>query len=156
MSYHIRKILQFVRPYWKQAAIALVLLSSLVIADLSIPRLIEQIIDVGIKQNDTSVVVRTALLMLGISLLSTLIAVGNNIFSVRVGESVARDMREATFLKIQDFSYGNLDHFSTGKLMVRLTSDISAVKSLVQVSLRIGTRAPLLMLGSLVLMFITS
>ncbi len=153
---HIRKILHFVKPYWKYATLALVLLSSLVIMDLAIPRLIEEIIDVGIKQNNMNIVVQTSLIMLGLSLLSMAIAVGNNIFSVRVGESVARDMREATFLKIQDFSYGNLDHFSTGKLMVRLTSDINAVKSLVQVSLRIGTRAPLLMVGSLILMFITS
>jgi ATP-binding cassette subfamily B multidrug efflux pump len=154
--YHIRKILQFVKPYWKTATLALVLLSSLVIADLSIPRLIERIIDQGVKQNNLSVVIQTSLLMLGISLISMAIAVGNNIFSVRVGESVARDMREATFLKIQEFSYGNLDHFTTGKLMVRLTSDINFVKSLVQISLRIGTRAPLLMMGSLILMFITS
>ena len=135
---------------------ALVMLTSLVFMDLAIPRLIEEIIDVGIKQNNMAVVVQTSLLMLGISLLSTVIAVGNNIFSVRVGESVARDMREAEFLKIQDFSFGNLDQFTTGRLMVRLTSDINAVKSLVQISLRIGTRAPLLMIGSLILMFSTS
>jgi len=154
--YPIRKILHFVKPYWKLAVLALVMLTSLVFMDLAIPRLIEEIIDVGIKQNNMAVVVQTSLLMLGISLLSTVIAVGNNIFSVRVGESVARDMREAEFLKIQDFSFGNLDQFTTGRLMVRLTSDINAVKSLVQISLRIGTRAPLLMIGSLILMFSTS
>ncbi|TLN03822.1 ABC transporter ATP-binding protein, partial [bacterium] len=58
-------------------------------------------------------------------------------------------------VKIQQLSYGDLDRFSTGKLMVRLTSDASAVQRLVQVSLRIGTRAPLLGIGSLILMFIT-
>ena len=153
---HIRKLLQFIKPYWKTALLALFLLTSLVFMDLAIPRLIQRIIDQGIKQNNLSIVVQTALLMLGISALSTIIAVGNNIFSVRVGESVARDLREAIFIKIQNFSYGNLDQFTTGKLMVRLTSDTSAVKSLVQISLRIGTRAPLLMIGSLILMFNTS
>jgi ATP-binding cassette subfamily B protein len=103
-----------------------------------------------------TVVLQTSLLMLGISATSTLVAVGNNLSSVRVGESTARDLREAIFLKIQDFSYGNLDHFTTGNLMVRLTSDASAVQRLVQISLRIGTRAPLLMVGSLILMFATS
>ena len=75
---------------------------------------------------------------------------------MQTGESVARDLREATFLKIQSFSYGNLDRFTTGKLLVRLTSDASAVQRLAQVSLRIGTRAPLLMIGSLILMFNTN
>ena len=152
----IRKILYFVKPYWKLAVLALVLLTSLVFLDLAIPRLIQRIIDQGIKENNLPVVINTALLMLGISLVSTLIAIGNNIFSVRVGESVARDLREAVFLKIQQFSYSNLDNFSTGKLMVRLTSDTSALQRLVQISLRIGTRAPLLIIGSLVLMINTS
>ena len=67
-----------------------------------------------------------------------------------------RDLREAIFLKIQSFSFGNLDRQRTGQLMVRLTSDSSNVQRLVQVSLRIGTRAPLLMIGSFILMVTTS
>lgn len=152
----IQRILHFVKPYWKLAVLALGLLTALVFMDLAIPRLIQRIIDQGIKTKNLSVVINTSILMLGISLLSTIFAVGNNIFSVRVGESVARDLREAVFLKIQEFSYSNLDNFSTGKLMVRLTSDASAVQRLVQVSLRIGTRAPLLIIGSLILMINTS
>jgi ATP-binding cassette subfamily B multidrug efflux pump len=150
------RVLAFVRPYWKGSVLALVLLTTLVFLDLSIPRLIERIIDEGIARHDQSVVVQTALLMLGISVLSTLIAVGNNYFSVQVGEGVARDLRNALFDRIQAFSYGNLDRLQTGQLMVRLTSDTSAVQRLVQISLRIGTRAPLLMVGSLILMISTS
>jgi ATP-binding cassette, subfamily B, multidrug efflux pump len=153
---HIRRIFRLVKPYWKLATLALVLLTSLVFMDLAIPRLIQEIIDNGIKQNNLTVVIQTSLLMIGISILSTIIAVGNNITSVRVSESVGRDLREKIFIKIQSFSYGNLDHFTTGKLMVRLTSDASAVQRIVQISLRIGTRAPLLMIGSLILMFNTS
>lgn len=152
----IRRVLSFVRPYWKWATIALVLLTSLVFMDLAIPRLIQRIIDQGIKAQNLQVVISTSLLMLGISLLSTLIALGNNTFSVRVGESVARDIREAVFLKVQQFSFSNLDTFSTGKLMVRMTSDAGAIQRWVQISLRIGTRAPLLIVGSLILMVNTS
>jgi len=152
----ILRILHFVKPYKKLAVLALVLLTSLVFMDLAIPRLIQRIIDQGIKGKNLSVVIHTSILMLVISLLSAIIAIGNNNFSVRVGESVARDLREAVFLKIQHFSYSNLDNFSTGKLMVRLTSDASAVQRLVQISLRIGTRAPLLIIGSLILMIETS
>lgn len=153
---NIQKLFHFIKPYRKSAIIALVLLSSLVFMDLAIPRLIQQIIDQGIKQKNMSVVLQTSLLMLGISLVSTLIAVGNNHYSIFVGESVTRDIREAIFLKIQSFSYGDLDRFTTGKLMVRLTSDTSAIQRLVQISLRIGTRAPLLMIGSIILMVKTS
>ena len=153
---HIFRLSSFVRPYWKRAVLALVLLSSLVVMDLSIPRLIQRIIDQGISLNDMTVVATTAALMIFLSLLSAVIAIGNNYFSVQVGEGVARDVREALFLKIQSFSYGNLDRQHTGPLMTRLTSDVAALKTLTQVSLRIGTRGPLLMAGSVLLMFLTN
>ncbi len=146
----------FLKPYRKQSIAALLLLMAVVAMDLSIPRLIQRIIDKGIHQHNQDVVIHTGFLMLGISVLSVLFAVGNNILSVKVGECVARDLREALFLKIQSFSFGNIDRLKTGKLMVRLSSDVTAVQRVAQVSLRIGTRAPLLMIGSLILMIRTS
>ena len=146
----------FLKPYRKQSFAALLLLMAVVAMDLSIPRLIQRIIDKGIHQHNQEVVIHTGFLMLGISVLSVLFAVGNNILSVKVGECVARDLREALFLKIQSFSFGNIDRLKTGKLMVRLSSDVTAVQRVAQVSLRIGTRAPLLMIGSLILMIRTS
>ena len=152
----IGKLLRFVKPYRRLALFAFVMLLGMVALDLAVPRLIERIIDEGIKAKDMGVVLRTAALMLFVSASSALVAVLNSNSSVRVGESVARDLREALFVRIEGFSYGNLDEFSTGTLMVRLTSDSSALQRLVQVSLRIGTRAPLTMIGSIILMFVTS
>jgi ATP-binding cassette subfamily B multidrug efflux pump len=152
----ITRVLSFVRPYWRRAVVALVLLTSLVFLDLSIPRLIQRLIDQGINQHSQPVIIQTGLLMLAISIVSTFIAIGNNQFSIQVGEGAARDLRQALFHKIQDFAFGDLDRHQTGQLMVRLTSDVDAVKRLIQITLRIGTRAPFLMLGSLLLMFSTS
>jgi ATP-binding cassette, subfamily B, multidrug efflux pump len=152
----IRKIIKYIKPYWKLAVLSLIFLLIQVALDLSIPRLNERIIDQGIKLKNLTLVLQTSGLMLVISLTTAVVAVLNNNYSIRTGESVARDIRAAIFKRVQDFSYGNLDQFSTGKLMVRLTSDTSAIQRLVQVSLRIGTRGPLMMLGSVVLMFITS
>jgi ATP-binding cassette subfamily B multidrug efflux pump len=153
---NIFRLAIFLKPYRKESITALLLLSAVVAMDLSIPRLIQKIIDEGIHQHNQGVVIHTGFLMLGISLLSVLFAVGNNILSVKAGESVARDLREALFLKIQSFSFGNIDRLKTGQLMVRLSSDVTAVQRVAQVSLRIGTRAPLLMIGSLILMIRTS
>jgi len=149
-------LLGFVRPFRGLVVLSLVSLVLLVAFDLAIPRLIQHIIDDGIRLGDSTVVVQTALAMLLVSGLSALIAIANNSFSVRVGEGVARDLRRALFEKIQTWSLGNLDRHKTGHLMVRLTSDVSAIKMLTQISLRIGTRAPLMMVGSLVLMIRTS
>jgi len=150
------RISKLAAPYWKQILASLFLLTTVVFLDLVIPRLVQRIIDQGILKNDVQVISQTTWLMLGISFISMLFAIGNNIFSVQVGESFGRDLRERLFIKIQGFSYGNLDRLKTGQLMVRLTSDTSIVQRVVQVFLRIGTRAPLLMVGSIVLMFLTN
>src|SRR5512139_1040640 len=152
---HIKKLLHFVKPYWRRSLISLALLVAVVLIDISIPRLIQQMIDQGVIAGNVQVVISTTIIMLVIYVFQTLFAVANNILSIQVGEGVARDLREALFLKIQSFSFGNLDHLNTGQLMVRLSSDTSVFQRMVQVSLRIGTRAPLLMIGSLILMFVT-
>src|ERR1700760_4916179 len=114
----LRRLLGFVRPYAGLSILSLVLLTMLVGMDLAIPRLVQQVIDEGIARHDRAAVISTSLVMLGISALSLLIAIGNNVFSVRVGEGVARDLREAIFLRIQRFSFADLDRVKTGKLLV--------------------------------------
>lgn len=151
----VRAVLPFVSPYRRLAALSLVLLAGLAAAELSIPRLVRRIIDEGIGNDSLETVLVTSGIMLLIALAAAACAIGNNIFSVRAGESVARDLRERQFIKIQRFSFGNIDSFTTGNLMVRLSSDTGAVQRLVHISLRIGTRAPLMMIGSLFLMFRT-
>ena len=117
---HIKKLLHFVKPYWRRSLVSLVFLVLVIVIDLTIPRLIQRIIDQGINGRDMQVVISTTIIMLVISVLQTLFALANNLFSIQVGESVARDLREALFLKIQSFSFGNLDRLNTGQLMVRL------------------------------------
>ena len=152
----IFKLVHFARPYWRPAMVAFILLTTLVFLDLAIPRLIQRIIDEGIAKQNQDIVIETGLLMVGISLLSVLVAVGNNFTSIQVGEGVARDVRLALFKKIQALSFSDLDQLRTGQLLVRLTSDTAAVQRYFQINLRIGTRAPMLMIGSIILMFSTS
>jgi len=152
---HLRKLFVFIKPYWKKSVLSLVLLVVVVLLDLAIPRLVQRIIDQGILAGNMQEVWQTFLLMMVISVVNTVFAIGNNNFSIQVGEGVARDLREALFLKIQSFSFGNLDRMKTGQLMVRLSSDSNVIQRVIQVSLRIGTRAPLIMIGSLILMFNT-
>ena len=138
---HVIALRHFLRPYRLLAVLSLLCLLVLVALDLAIPRLIERIIDDGIGGNDQSIVVSTGLVMLGISALSVLFSLANNRMSIIVGEGVARDVRDTLFTKIQSLSYGNLDEMRTGELLVRLTSDTTAFQRVMQMSLRIGTRA---------------
>jgi len=149
------KLITYLKPYWKESVFSVFLLIATVFMDLAIPRLVQRIIDVGIAKSDMQAVISTSLVMLGISFLGTLFSIGNNTLSVKAGEGFARDLRADLFLKIQGFSYGNVDRIKTGNLIVRLTSDIMMLQQAYRMSLRIGIRAPLMMIGSIILMFST-
>ena len=154
----MKKLLHYTRylkPYWKEVLLAVVMLVVVVFMDLRIPQLVQKIIDDGIYQNDMDMISRTTVQMLIISLISTLFSIGNNNLSVKVGEAFARDLREDLFIKIQQLSYGNLDRIKTGDLIVRLTSDVNVLQQTYRMSMRIGLRGPLLIVGSLILMVST-
>lgn len=152
----LRRMIHFVKPYKAQAILALALLLGMVAADLLIPRLTQRVIDQGIAKQDLGMILATSLLMLGAAVLSASFAVGNTLLSVRVGMGVSTDLRSTLVRKVQTFSFGNLDRIQTGQLLVRTTSDVNQVQTIVQMSLRILTRAPLWMIGSVVMLITTS
>ncbi len=150
------RIFRFVAPYKWMSLAALALLLGMVGADLLIPRLTQRIIDQGIAVGNLRLVLWTSLTMIGLAVLSTLFALANTFLSVRVSQRVAADIRAALFRKVQTFSFGNLDKFKTGQLMVRTVSDVNLVETVVAMSLRILTRAPIWAVGSMVLLVVTS
>ena len=147
---------QFVKPYWKASALALALLLGMVVADLLIPRLTQRVIDQGVARQDIRVILTTSLWMLGAAFVSTLFAIANTVVSVRVGQNVSADLRSGIVRKVQTFSFGNLDRIQTGQLLVRATSDVNQVQTAVTLFLRILTRAPLWMIGSIAMLIVTS
>jgi len=152
----LRRMIHFVKPYKTKAILSLALLLGMVVADLLIPRLTQRVIDEGVANRDMGMILSTSLLMLGAAVLSALFAVGNTLLSVRVGMGVSTDLRSALVRKVQTFSFGDLDRIQTGQLLVRTTSDVNQVTTIVQMSLRILTRAPLWMIGSVIMLITTS
>ncbi len=152
----LRRIFGFVKPYKWQAILALVLLGGMVVADLAIPRLTQTVIDEGIDKQDMQVVGNSALMMLGAALLSAVFAIANTLLSVRVAMNTATDIRSAIVRKVQTFSFGNLDRIQSSQLLTRTTSDINMVMMMVLMSLRILTRAPLWLIGSVFMLITTS
>ena len=112
------KIGKYMKPYWKQVVLAIVMLAIVVAFDLLIPQLTRRAIDKGIAVGDVGVVWTSALFMLGASLLSAVFSIINSVTSVRASHRFSADVREAIFNKVQSFSFGNLDHQTTGELLV--------------------------------------
>jgi ATP-binding cassette subfamily B protein len=101
-------------------------------------------------------IISTSLLMIGASILSALFMVGNTVYAVRAARSTEADIRDDLFKKIQTFSFGNLDDFTTGQLLTRLSSDLSQVQMFLTMLLRMFTRAPLMFIGSISIMILTN
>jgi len=152
----LRKLSKFAKPYTKEIILSVALLGLVVVADLSIPRLVQVIIDEGVAQQDIEKIISTSLLMIGASILSALFMIGNTVLAVRTARSTEADVREAIFKKIQTFSFGNLDDFTTGQLLTRLTSDLNQVQMFLVMLLRMFTRAPLMFIGSISIMILTN
>ena len=149
----LKRAFGYLRPYTKEAVLAVVFLSLVVATELVIPRLVQVIIDEGVGKRDMPVIVRTSLLMIGASILSALFMVANTIFAIKASRGFEADLREATYRKIQTFSFGNLDDFTTGQLLTRLTSDLNQVRLIITMSLRMFIRMPLTFIGSITLMY---
>ena len=152
----ILRLFRFLRPYRWQAIGALALMVGMVGADLLIPRLTQRIIDEGIVKGDLRAIWGTALVMLAAALVSALFAIGNNFLSVRAAQGFAADVRSALVRRVQSFSFANLDELRTGKLITRSTSDIHMTQMIVMMALRILTRAPIWIIGAVVMLVLTS
>ncbi len=153
MANPLIRMLSYLRPYWKPAALSIAMLMVSVFAELQIPRLLQSIIDTGIPGKDLYLIGFTAVLMVVIAFIDAGMSIGNTFLSVRAAQGFAADLRSAIFRRIQSFSFGNLDKFQTGQLIIRLTSDINIVQMMVMMGLRMFVRAPLMLVGSILLMF---
>jgi ATP-binding cassette subfamily B protein len=150
------KLAKFIKPYWRWVMIAPVLMTLEVAMDLMQPRMVERIVDEGIARLDLNLVLQTGLLMFGLAVIGALGGMSNGIFAELTVQAFGADLRETLFRKVQTFSFGNLDELETGQLITRLTNDVTQVQEALLMILRILVRAPLLLIGSLIMAILTS
>jgi ATP-binding cassette, subfamily B, multidrug efflux pump len=147
---------RFLKPYWRWVLLAPLLMTIEVAMDLMQPRMVERVVDEGIAQLNLPLVIQTGGLMIGLAVIGAFGGMSNGVFAVRAVQAFGADLRAALFRKVQTFSFANLDDLDTGQLITRLTNDVTQVQEAILIMLRILVRAPLLMIGSLVMAIITS
>lgn len=124
--------------------------------DLLQPRLMASIIDEGVMKRDLSLVQSTGSWMLLVAFLGLLGGVGCTIFASYASVYFAADLREDLYKRVQSFAFKQLDRFSGGQLVTRLTNDVTQLQVFVEMVLKIFVRAPLLTVGSLVMAIMIS
>ena len=150
------KLKKYLKSYWIWAVLAPLLMLLEVSMDLMQPRMIQRIVDEGIVNLDMSVITQTGSLMIVFALLGAVGGVGCTITSVLASQGFGTDLRGDLFRKVQQLSFGNIDELETGQIITRLTNDVTQVQEMVSMLLRIMVRAPLLLVGSLLMAILTS
>ncbi|KIL50733.1 ABC transporter [Jeotgalibacillus alimentarius] len=145
------KITSYLTPYKIAIIIALLLMLTELAVELVQPLIISYIIDQGIQQNNLSAVMMWGAVLIGCSLAAFAAGVTNSFYSSHVSQSFGFDIREALYKKVQDFSFSNFSVFPTSSLITRLTNDVTMLQNTVFMSLRIMMRAPLLVIGSVIM-----
>ena len=149
----MKKLMKYLKPYWVFVVLAPALMMLEVAIDLFQPRLLEEIIDVGIMQNNLDVVVNTGLKMLLITFIGALGGIGCSVTSSIAAQNAGADIRRNLFSKVQHLSFGSIDRFGTGSLITRLTDDVVQFQHFIMLLLRMFVRAPLLFFGSVIMAF---
>ena len=145
------KLARYLKPYWKDAVLAPLLMVIEVVADLMQPRFLAQIIDRGVAAGDLGYVLRTGLTMIAVVLVGAGGGIGCTVFASRASMFFAADLRRDAYRKVQSLSFARQEQFSTSSLVTRLTNDVVQLQNLVLTMLRIMVRAPLLFLGGIVM-----
>lgn len=147
-------VLRHVKKYKAATSIALLSVILMVVAALWQPKLLQQVLESIITENNDEMK-KIGVQLIGLALLGLVAGIINTIFSAKVAQGVSADIREEMFRKIQTFSFGNIETFSAGNLVVRLTNDITQIQNLVMISLQSLFRIPFLFIGAFILAMTT-
>ncbi|MBU9713616.1 ABC transporter ATP-binding protein [Evansella tamaricis] len=152
----MKKVLSFLGPYRIAVGVALFFTLVELGVELIQPFLMARIIDDGIMAEDLSVVLLWGGIMVGLSLLAFVSGIINSFYAAHASQSTGFDVRSRIFEKVQSFSFSNFSKFPTSSLITRMTNDITQIQNTIFMSLRIMLRAPLLIIGAVIMALIVN
>jgi len=121
-----------------------------VVCELTMPMLMGRIVDKGIPTLNLQYIIGVGVLMIGLALVAMLFGSLNHRLAAVTSQGYGANLRQALFDKVQSFSFSNIDTFSTGSLVTRLTNDVTQIQTTLLMAMRILTRAPLMLICALV------
>lgn len=146
-----KKLLQSVREYKKQSIIAPLLVTLEVLMEVLIPLEMAKIIDIGIAEGNLGYIIQRGLILVIMAMMSLFFGVQAGNFAAVAGAGYAKNLRHDIYYKVQDFSFKNIDHFSTSGLVTRMTTDITNIQMAYMMSIRLLARAPIMIILSWVM-----
>lgn len=150
----IKKLIKFIGEYKKNTILTPIYVAGECVFDVIIPFLMAFLIDEGINKSDSGVIIKIGIILIIFSILAMFCGVMSGRHAARASSGFAKNLRKKMYHNLQDYSFSNIDKFSTSSIITRHTTDVNNVQMSFQMLTRIAIRAPLMLIFSLVMAFI--
>ena len=155
-STRLNKLKPYLKPYLKETILAPLFKLFEAILELFVPLIMAVIIDKGIGNQDTSLILRQGAILIGLGILGVVVSITAQYFAAKAATGFTADVRQALFSKIQYFSFSQLDALGNDTLLTRLTSDMNLVQNGLNIALRLLLRSPFIVGGAIVMAFVVN
>lgn len=147
----VNHIAAAIRDNKKNSILTPIFVSIEVFFEVLIPLVMAALIDQGIDAGDHRAILRLGLILIGMAAAALFFGVLSGVTAARASTGLARNLRHDIYHHVQDFSFSNIDKFSTGGIITRLTTDVTQVQNAYQMLIRIAVRAPVMLVFAFVM-----
>lgn len=149
----LKELIKCIGQYKRETLLTPLFVAFEVILEVIIPLLMANLIDFGIDMGDMGAIIKLGAALILASLISLAFGILAGYFAATASAGYAKNLRQRMYYAVQDFSFHNIDKFSTGSLVTRLTTDVTNVQNAYQMIIRVAVRSPLMLIFSLVMAF---
>ena len=155
-STRVNKLKPYLKPYLKETILAPLFKLFEAILELFVPLIMAVIIDKGIGNKDTALILQQGAILIGLGMVGVAVSITAQYFAAKAATGFTADVRQALFAKIQYFSFSQLDALGNDTLLTRLTSDMNLVQNGLNIALRLLLRSPFIVGGAIVMAFVVN
>ena len=152
----MNKLKPYLKPYLKETILAPLFKLFEAILELFVPLIMAVIIDKGIGNRDTALILQQGAILIGLGMVGVAVSITAQYFAAKAATGFTADVRQALFSKIQYFSFSQLDALGNDTLLTRLTSDMNLVQNGLNIALRLLLRSPFIVGGAIVMAFVVN
>ena len=149
----IKKLAKNIGEYKKDTILTPLFVSMEVVMEVIIPLLMAGLIDKGINQGRLDVIVKYGIVLVGLAVVSLGFGAGSGWTAANASAGFSRNLRRTMYYKVQEYSFVNIDKFTTASIVTRLTTDVTNIQNAFQMIIRIAVRCPLILVFSLIMAF---
>lgn len=146
----IKTLAKSIREYKKETILTPIFVTFEIILEVVIPLIMAELVDNGVYNGDMNAIAKIALELIICAILSLVCGILQGKFAAKASSGFAKNLREDLYFKVQDYSFSNIDKFSTSSLVTRLTTDVTNVQNAFQMIIRVAVRTPLMLIFSLI------